>query len=284
MVLLVVSIAACGGVAEDEPTSITASDDGSTTVPSSTTTTSALSPPTTQSDSIAGRLEIGDGRSLFMKCEGTGSPTILLEAGDNSDYRQWDLVRPRLSESTRTFAYDRSGLGQSDPASGCRGLDDLLGDLESLLQTADIEGPYILVGTSGGGFIMAGFGARHPEDIAGLVLVETPMALNADLYPEVIDLIRCDAPENVERRDYLTVEHSVWDNRAEIGDFPMVVITNDWGPDADRDEATNVEDQRGWLVLSPNSRQIVVTSGHHVQENEPDLLVNEILSVLESSR
>jgi pimeloyl-ACP methyl ester carboxylesterase len=185
MVLLALSIAACGGVAEDEPTSITASDDGSTTVPSSTTTTSALSPPTTQSDSIAGRLEIGDGRSLFMKCEGTGSPTILLEAGDNSDYRQWDLVRPRLSEATRTCAYDRSGLGHSDDASGCRGLDDLLGDLESLLQTADIEGPYILVGTSGGGFIMAGFGARHPEEVAGLLLCDPRRSPQVDGDPPV---------------------------------------------------------------------------------------------------
>lgn len=99
--------------------------------------------------------------------------------------------------------------------------------------------------------------------------------------------IACDAPGNIERRDYLAIEHEAWDNRSEIGEFPMTVISNDWGDafPAGTDEATNAEDQREWLVLtSAEGRQIVVTSGHDVAVNEPGLVVDEALAVLDAAR
>lgn len=258
--------------------------------PSSTGVAAASVPASTPTPSdeptqLSAMFDVGDGRQLYLLCTGSGSPTILLEAGDESGISDWSPVIPGLRTEARTCAYDRAGLGRSDPASGCRGLDDLLGDLESLLKAAAIDGPFVLVGASGGGFLMAGYAARHPGDVAGLVLVETPKALSADLYPEIVPQIRCDAPANIERRDYLGVEHAAWDNRAQIGNFPMVIISNDWGPNAaGPDEAANVQDQRGWQVLSPNSSQVVVTSGHDVPFNEPDLVIHQILSVLEAAR
>jgi pimeloyl-ACP methyl ester carboxylesterase len=240
--------------------------------------------PSVGSDVISGLIDIGDGRKLRVRCIGTGSPTILLEAGDESGVEDWDLVSPSLTPHTQTCAYDRAGVGRSDEATGCRALDELLADLEALLRAAQLEGPYVLVGASGGGYLMAGFAARHPGEVAGLVLVETPKAITI-MTPELAAAIRCDAPANVERRDYYAVEHAVWDSRAEIGDFPMTIISNDYGADAlSGDEQTNVADQRGWLVLSPNSRQVVVSSGHDVPLNEPDLVAAEVLAVLEAAR
>ena len=97
--------------------------------------------------------------------------------------------------------------------------------------------------------------------------------------------IACDSPNNIEHRDYIAVEHDVWDARSEIGDFPMTIISNDYGPDAPPgDEQTNVVDQQGWLVLSPNSEQVVVTSGHDVVWNESALVTEEILAVLAAAR
>jgi pimeloyl-ACP methyl ester carboxylesterase len=196
-------------------------------------------------------------------------------------------VAPALADETRVCRYDRAGIGRSGDATGCRQMDDLLGDLEALLAEAGVGGPYILVGTSGGGFLMVGYAMRHPEQVEGIVLVDTPKALTAELYPDVLPEIACDAPGNIERRDYLAVEHAAWDNRTEIGDFPMTVISQDWGdvfPEG-TDESTNVEDQREWLVLtSAEGRQVVVTSGHDVANVEPDLVVDEILAVLEAAR
>jgi hypothetical protein len=65
----------------------------------------------------------------------------------------------------------------------------------------------------------------------------------------------------------------------------MTVISNDCGDNwQNAEQKTNVRDQRGWLVLSPLARQVVVTSGHDVPENEPDLTVREILRVLSAAR
>ena len=108
---------------------------------------------------------------------------ILLEAGDESGVEEWTPVFESLADQTRTCAYDRAGIGRSIEATGCRGVDELLGDLEALLAAADLAGPYLLVGASGGGFLMAGFAARHPDDVAGLVLVETPKAITISSLP-----------------------------------------------------------------------------------------------------
>jgi pimeloyl-ACP methyl ester carboxylesterase len=232
--------------------------------------------------------EIGGGRKLFLDCVGSGTPTILLEAGDeNTGPNQWKLVIPRLSEASRTCTYDRAGLGQSDPATGCRELKDLVNDLDAVLAAAKLSGPYLLVGTSGGGYIVAGFAARHPDQVAGIVFVETSKALSRKPTAEFLPEIMCDAPTNVEHRDYYAVEHAAWDHRAKLGDFPLTVMTNDYGSSAEpnTDEVTNVADQRGWFVLSPaHARQVLVTSGHDIPYNDPELVIKEILTVLAAAR
>lgn len=259
------------------------SDDAEPEAESPSTTNGADSTTTTAVEGVSEVVDIGAGRSLYLECAGEGSPTVLLEAGDESDVSDWRRVVPGLATETRTCAYDRAGVGRSADATGCRGLDDILGDLEALVGAAELEGPYVLVGASGGGFLTAGFAARHPAEVAGLVLVETPKAITI-MPPGLAEEIACDAPNNVEHRDYYAVEHAVWDTRAQIGDFPLTVISNDYGEDAPAgDEQTNVADQQGWLVLSPSSKQVVVTSGHDVPVNEPELVVREILAVLNAT-
>ena len=70
----------------------------------------------------------------------------------------------------------------------------------------------------------------------------------------------------------------MWDDKAEIGAFPVVVISDD------SEDPSNVEAQKGWLVLSPSAEQVVVASGHDVPINEPDLVVEKILEVLDTAR
>ena len=262
--------------------------DRSSMAAGSVTTVAGASPASSSApgDDVAESFEIGEGRTLYLECSGEGSPLILLEAGDESGVDEWFPVFESLAAETRTCAYDRAGIGRSAEATGCRGVDELLGDLEALLSVAGLAGPYLLVGASGGGYLMAEMAARHPADVAGLVLLETPKAITVStLPPEVVEQIACDSATNIEHRDYVAVEHDVWDARSQIGDFPMTIVSNDYGPEAPPgDEHTNVADQQGWLVLSPNSKQIVVTSGHDVVWNESELVIDEILAVLAAAR
>jgi pimeloyl-ACP methyl ester carboxylesterase len=242
--------------------------------------------PSEPDGAFSGLVDIGGGRHLFAICQGAGKPTIILEAGDESDTYQWGQVMPQLARHTRTCAYDRLGVGQSDPATGCRGPDDLRHDTEALLNALGDKGPYLLVGHSGGGFLMADFAYAHPHAVAGLVLAETPKAIDPKRAgPELLSEINCHSASNQESRDYVAVENFAWRHRHKIGDVPMTVISNRYDqPYPDYEARTNVRDQRDRFALSPQARQVVVTSGHEVQDNQPDLVAKEILGVLRSTR
>jgi len=260
---------ACGSDGDD------ASGSGTTgTTAASTTTTAAL-----ETQTVA----IGEGKELYLQCQGEGSPTVILEAGDESGHEEWTFVQPQVAAKTRTCAYDRLGNARSSDATGCRGLDDIVGDLEKLLTTAELEGPYVFVGASGGGYLAAEMADRHADETKGLVLVETAKAITV-IPPDLAPILKCDAPTNIERRDYVGVEHAVWDDRHQIGEFPVIIFSNEPDQFAEGDEVTNVEDQKGWSELSPDFEQIVVDSGHDVSKNEPDRVVDSILGIVATAQ
>jgi pimeloyl-ACP methyl ester carboxylesterase len=241
---------------------------------------------------LDGVVQIDGERGLYVRCTGRGSPTVILEAGDDDDVASYGFAERAVSEVTRTCVYDRANLGQSDPDRGPRGLAELVGDLENLIEAADIPGPYVLVGTSGGGYISAGYAVEHPEQVAGMVFVEVPGPFwNPPQW--LVEATRWDSPENVENRDYLRVEKEAWAARRRIGDIPVTVISNEYSADeiaaAELPEERlgmrrNVQVQRGWFVLSPLSEQVVVRTGHAVEEADPDLVREAILDVVEAAR
>ena len=232
---------------------------------------------------VVGSFDVGEGRTLHMECSGEGAPTVILEAGDETGVDHWSQVMPAVAVLTRTCAYDRAGVGLSDPATGCRGLDDLTGDLERLLTAAEIPGPYVLVASSGGGYIASGFAAAHRDAIAGVVFADVPGPF-LDPPPDLVEFLKCDASTNIERRDYLSVEHAGWDARAEIADIPVTVMSVDYGSEATlKAEKTNVDVQRGWLVFSPRATQVVVHTGHDIVGEDPQHVIDEIELVLEAT-
>jgi alpha/beta hydrolase fold len=270
LILVMLVLAACG-----DSDNATSSAGPSTSTPSSSTI----------GKEVSGLVDIGGGRKLFAECTGSGEPTVLFESGDESDHTEWRLVVLGLPKQVRTCTYDRFGNGLSDRAAGCRGMKDFRGDVEALLRALGEDGPYVLVGASGGGYLMAGFAYAHPEDVVGMVLLDTARAINPERAPAgLLAELKCDSPENQERRDYVAIEQEAWSQRHKIGNIPMTVISNDYGKNSNEDERTNVAGQKGWLVLSPRARQVVVTTGHDVSENEPDLVQREILRVLKAAR
>jgi hypothetical protein len=72
----------------------------------------------------------------------------------------------------------------------------------------------------------------------------------------------------------------VWDDRHPIADVPVRIITDT----SDESEPGNAEIQQGWLVLSPQASQVVVSSGHDVPINEPDVVIAAILEVVDLTR
>ncbi len=243
-------------------------------------------------DGLDGVVKIDGDRGLYVRCTGTGSPTVVMEGGDEDTSDSYRFAEASLSSEARTCVYDRANLGQSGPDPGPRGLAELVGDLEDLIEAADIPGPYVLVGTSGGGYITAGYAFEHPEDVAGMVFVEVPTPFR-NPPQEIVEATRWDSPVNVENRDYLQVEKDAWAARRRIGEIPVTVISNEYSPEEIAaaefpEEAAsmprNVQAQRGWLVLSPLAEQVVVHTGHAVEEVDPQLVIDAILDVVHAAQ
>ena len=100
-------------------------------------------------------------------CVGSGSPTVVLEAGFGADTFTWRDVQPQLGRTTRTCAYDRAGTGNSVAPPGVRDARDEIADLRQLLARARIDPPYVLVGHSYGGVLARVFAHLHPTETAG---------------------------------------------------------------------------------------------------------------------
>ena len=241
---------------------------------------------------VDGLVEVGGGRRIFVRCTGTGSPTLILEGGDEDTSSSYAYAEADLAAVTRTCVYDRANLGASDADPGPRGLAELVADFEDMLEAANVPGPYVLVGTSGGGYISVGYAVKHPRQVAGIVFVEVPSPFRNPPAAIVADT-RWDSPVNIENRDYLQVEKDAWAARTRVGDIPFTLMSNRYSAEEIADAQysserqgmrTNVRDQRGWMVLSPRAQQIVVHTGHAIDESDPKLVVQSILDVVAAAR
>lgn len=125
-------------------------------------------PPTGQLIDVGGyRLHID------VQGEQHAGPTVVLEAGAGGFGAQWALVQPAVAQFARVVAYDRAGYGWSDPNPAPRHAEMLAQELHALLSTANVPGPYILVGHSLGGVVARQFVRQHPATVAGLVFVDS---------------------------------------------------------------------------------------------------------------
>src|SRR3954451_15791966 len=120
----------------------------------------------------AGQLVDVGGFRLHIDCVGTGSPTVVLDAGLGGSSLDWSLVQSELGRSTRVCAYDRAGMGWSDPGPQPRTPGQIARELHTLLTNAGIAGPYVLVGHSLAGKNVRLFALQHPDQVAGMVLVD----------------------------------------------------------------------------------------------------------------
>jgi pimeloyl-ACP methyl ester carboxylesterase len=173
-----------------------------TALPVAAQGTAPPAPPAAQGD-FAGLVDIG-GRRLYLECQGTGSPTVVLVAGYLNRADIWSvdiqepagsrpMVLPAVAGFTRVCAYDRPGTtgavnpdlsgivegdpslrSRSDPVAMPRTAQCLVVELHALLQAAGVPGSFVLAGHSLGGVVVRLYASAYPDEVVGLVLVDAP--------------------------------------------------------------------------------------------------------------
>jgi pimeloyl-ACP methyl ester carboxylesterase len=121
-----------------------------------------------------GELIDADGQRLHVWCTGEGTPVVLFEAGIAASSLSWTHVQPEVARFTRACAYDRAGLGWSDPAVSPRTVERMIVELRAVAAHAAPSQPVVLVGHSFGVFLALVYATRYPTDVSALVLLDPP--------------------------------------------------------------------------------------------------------------
>jgi pimeloyl-ACP methyl ester carboxylesterase len=197
------------------------------------------------------------GRNLNYLCQGEGTPVVIFESGRGGPGINWSRLQRDVAAYTRACWYDRAGYGWSDPAPFPHPASAVADDLHVLLTKASIPAPYVLVGFSFGGLTSRVFARRHPEGLAGMVLVDSSMVVPNEVlepptgsylpyYPALlpaiarvaasIGLARLVMPpesvnvfeprtivESMKEMDYESMLESL--QVTDLGDLPLIVLT-----------------------------------------------------------
>lgn len=242
-------------------------------------------------------VEISPDHELYIDCRGSGSPTLVLEAGMGSDSSTWSPVLDKLAEITRTCAYDRTGRGRSD-AGSAGDLAGMSNELSALLASAGESPPYVVVGHSLGTVIGRVHASMHRDEVAGLVLID-------GFDPDIFDGYVVPLLED-HREGYLGHSDKLWAlissveaidvarskeqlAEADVQGLPIeVVIAARY--EAGLSDATNARieasTKAGYEALSPRNTTVTIAffSGHMVQFDRPDLVVAAARRIVERLR
>ena len=122
---------------------------------------------------VPGKLVAVNGHDMHLACHGSGEPTVVLEAGLPSSSLTWTAVAPDVARFARVCTYDRAGYGWSGSGRSARTAANIGRELRLLLRNAGIAPPYILVGHSFGGLVVQHYASTNPDEVAGMVLVDS---------------------------------------------------------------------------------------------------------------
>jgi pimeloyl-ACP methyl ester carboxylesterase len=237
-----------------------------------------------------------DGRTVHMDCRGTGSPVVILDAGLGVlAVTTWAGVHDELAERTTVCAYDRAGMGLSESGPKPRTAGVMADELRALLQVAELEPPYVLVGASFGAFVDELYAFRHPDDVAGLVLVDgVHPDLDAKIEPilgpagtEARKQALAQTSEGVTFDDILASDEEARHARP-LPPVPLIVLQHGISFDLGGEPLPALERlwtrlQRENARLSPEGRLVVAKNSHHrIAEDEPDVVVAAVNEVLDA--
>lgn len=237
---------------------------------------------------------------FHYKDQGTGDPAVVMEAGLCQSLDTWDDAPDKIAAFARVIVYDRVGLGGSYriPAPGSRqsprppelrACGQIVEELRALLRKAGVPAPYVLVGHSFGGLNVRLFASKYPKEVAGIVLIDSSTEDEYSRYAALmsgssrIGYEQLNRGANCERVN-LEASASQIREAPPLPYVPLTVLTAAAGAKAE-DLLTHIEMQADLARRAPNSAHLIVQrSGHFIQRDRPDVVIEAIRNVVEQAR
>jgi pimeloyl-ACP methyl ester carboxylesterase len=263
-----------------------------------------------------------DGRKLHLNCSGQGSPTVVLEAGLGDGSLVWSLVQPKLATITRVCSYDRSGTAWSHDAGPQHGLSHAADNLDRLLTISGERPPYVLVGHSWGGWLITVYARRHRQNVSGIVLVDSSVGFDPPVIekmpesqsggppagPLIMKKSSDEEADPFKRLPSTAYQAYLWTQSlkhfddvddpdeplatvrsATSGEFPLdskplvLIVARNADGAFDQDSEKGKEIRSKILKLSRSSTLEYADSGHHVQLEQPDIVVGAVRQVVQGA-
>ena len=220
-----------------------------------------------------------------VKLEGKGNRTVILESGLGDTLEVWKTVQPLIAAGcARTLAYNRAGYLGSDNSNAPRDSETIVGELRAELKRQNIKPPYVLVGHSLGGLYMQYFARNYPQEVAGLLLVDSTH------WEQRLDMgNQANTPYNSRTAVQLFMP---WIMRREITDsadagkqvhasptaygIPTIVLSSTRGPTGETPSARALAARLQDEIAAdfPRADHVRVDdSGHYIQRDHPEVVV-----------
>lgn len=232
------------------------------------------------------------GRTVEVVEDRVGDATVVFESGLGNDWAPWDEVASEVAGRARVFAYSRPGYGDSDPSEAPRTAVRIVEELRALLTARGFVPPYILVGHSFGGTYMELFAKAHPEEVVGLVLVDsrhrdfTAACQSAGLTGCTIPASALGSLSQVQQDEFHGFASASDEIRAAgtFGLYPVRVLTATSHPWSESVEALWQSMQGALAHESSHGAQIVFEgASHNLETDRPHEVAEVILSLLPAS-
>jgi pimeloyl-ACP methyl ester carboxylesterase len=253
-----------------------------------------------------GRLVAVDGRSVYLDCRGAGSPTVILETGFSGGADGWGYVLDGVAAFTRVCAWDRPGIGRS-PTRGLHSAGEAAADLRAALETAGEKGPFIAVAHSFGGVYARVFAAAGPpggraatarDTVLAFVMLDTyepdlGVADDPALSPETRAMVRqslVDGGAMFQAGEELDWAATLAELRPlNPTELPALLLFTDPSQHYGGHEPAVTEPliaawYRAIRVRYPNGTLEIVPTGHFVQLERPDLVIDRVRQLVTEQR
>jgi pimeloyl-ACP methyl ester carboxylesterase len=269
-VVLLLTVVATSCASADDPS------DRSSAPPTETASVSS------SAGTVEGTFDVG-GHELYIRCTGSGSPTVLYLHGyifdpSGGGSENAGEIPGLLEDQHEVCVYDRANVGKSDTVEGPLTASSSVEDLDALLDAAGIEGPYLLIGASFGGLLAYSYAATYPDDVVGMVLLD-PNLPGFDDGPFDWEATTEQLDQAVASRDASKLE----------GQEPAIPVTL-IAPEKPEIVVSSAEEyaatkarilaaQRRFLDRFPEGELVIVDAPHYMEPVIPDRIADEVIGV-----